>query len=179
MVKSAPGGYMLIMLMMVVFVLSIGLLVAVPVWQTQIQRENEEELIFRGRQYVEAVRVFTRKNPGRFPASFKELEENGFLRRAYPDPMTESGAWDIILQSESISASVPGGETGQTILIAPEAALDSLSNPRILGVVSTSTKKAFRVLNEKETYDAWLFYYGHDPENPPRIIRHGEKKDRP
>ena len=177
MVKPAPKGYMLIMLMMIVFVLSIGLLVAVPVWQTQIQRENEEELIFRGRQFVEAVRVFTRKNPGRFPSSFEELEENGFLRRVYPDPMTESGAWDVILQAESIS--MPGSGSGQTILIAPEAALDSLSNPRILGVVSTSTKKAFRVLNETETYDAWLFYYGYDPENPPRIIRHGETKDRP
>ena len=36
-------GYMLIILMMAVFVLSIGLLVTVPVWETQIQREKEEE----------------------------------------------------------------------------------------------------------------------------------------
>lgn len=168
---------MLIMLMMVVFLLSLGLLVAGPVWQTQVQREKEEELIFRGGQYVEAVRLFTRKNAGRFPADFEELEENRFLRRAYRDPMTESGAWDVILQTDGVS--MPGAtDTSQSILIAPESALKSLSNPRILGVVSTSTKKSFRLLNEKDTYDAWLFYYGYDPEKPPRIIRHGEKKDR-
>src|SRR4030042_1080692 len=54
-----PGrpGYVLIMLTMAVFVITLGLLVAVPVWQTELQREKEEELIFRGRQYAQAVMV--------------------------------------------------------------------------------------------------------------------------
>jgi Tfp pilus assembly protein PilE len=34
-------GYMVIMLMMAVFVITLGLLVAVPVWQTELQREKE------------------------------------------------------------------------------------------------------------------------------------------
>jgi Tfp pilus assembly protein PilE len=56
-------GYLVIMLMMAVFVLTLGLLIAVPVWQTELQREKEEELIFRGKQYAEAVRIFVQKNP--------------------------------------------------------------------------------------------------------------------
>lgn len=177
MVTPVKKGYMLIMLMMVVFVLSLGLMLAVPVWQTQVQREKEEELIFRGNQYAEAVRLFTRKNPGRFPSEFKELEDGNYVRRLFRDPMTESGEWNVILQSEDIS--VPAEGTGQSILIAPESALDSISNPRILGVVSPSEKSSVRILHGQDTYDAWLFFYGYDPENPPRIIRHGEKKDRP
>ncbi|MBM3303277.1 MAG: hypothetical protein FJY85_25445, partial [Deltaproteobacteria bacterium] len=51
-------GYVLLTLLLLLTVLSIGLMVAVPVWQTQIRREKEEELIFRGKQYVEAIRIF-------------------------------------------------------------------------------------------------------------------------
>ena len=63
-------GYTLLIVMFAIFLLTLGLMLAMPVWQTQIQRELEEELIFRGRQYVEAVRLFQIKNPGTFPASF-------------------------------------------------------------------------------------------------------------
>ena len=59
----ADAGYVLIILIMAVLVICLGLIVAVPVWQTEVQREKEEELIFRGRQYVEAVRLFSRRTP--------------------------------------------------------------------------------------------------------------------
>ena len=54
MVKKADSnsGYTLIILLFALTVLTLGLMVAFPVWQTQIQREKEEELIFRGNQYV-------------------------------------------------------------------------------------------------------------------------------
>jgi len=56
-------GYVLIILAMAVLVISLGLLVAVPVLQTEAQREKEEELIFRGRQYAEAVASSSRRIP--------------------------------------------------------------------------------------------------------------------
>jgi type II secretory pathway pseudopilin PulG len=90
-------GYTLLILIFAVSILSIGLLVAVPVWQTQIQREKEEELIFRGNQYVEAVRLFQLKKPGSFPSTLDELIEEKCLRRLYRDPMTSHGEWNIIL----------------------------------------------------------------------------------
>ena len=67
------SGYTLIILLFALTVLTLGLMVAVPVWETQIQREKEEELIFRGRQYVEAIRIFQMKYPGSFPKSLDEL----------------------------------------------------------------------------------------------------------
>ncbi|MGD0783589.1 MAG: type II secretion system protein, partial [Candidatus Aminicenantales bacterium] len=91
-------GYTFLIVLIMVTILAIGLLVAVPVWKTEVQREAEEELIFRGNQYVEAVRLFQAKNPGAFPKSIEELVKGRFLRRAFPDPMTVDGVWDIILQ---------------------------------------------------------------------------------
>ncbi len=174
MVKRGDRGYVLIILMMAVLVLSVGLMVAVPVLETELWREKEEELIFRGRQYVEAVRLFQMKNPGRFPASLRELLDGGFLRRPYPDPMTASGEWDVVLE--------PGGQAGaeagdaRQVLVAPLSALGSVRNPVVLGVVSSSTRSSIRLYEEQDRYDRWLFFYGHDPAKQPKIVRLGEKE---
>ena len=97
-------GYIILLLMFSVFVISIGLMVAVPVWQTQIQREKEEELIFRGKQYVEAVRLFQQKKPGAFPREFDELLEEKCIRQLYKDPMTEDGSWNVILLAPGLAS---------------------------------------------------------------------------
>jgi competence protein ComGC len=162
-------GYALIMLLLIVSVLSIGLMAALPVWQTQIQREKEEELIFRGRQVVEAVRLFQTKNPGRYPRSLQELYEKGFLRRLYKDPMTPSGEWNCIL----LPSSAGPGRSGslQQILLVPESALSSLSGPNLIGVASSSKRTSFKIYNQAQSYDLWLFYYGQDPRSQPEVIR--------
>jgi type II secretory pathway pseudopilin PulG len=174
MVKRGSRGYVLIILTMVVFILALGLTVAVPVLETELRREKEEELIFRGRQYVEAVRLYQAKNPGRFPTSLKELSDKGFLRKLYPDPMTASGEWDIVLD--------PGGQAGdeaggaRQVLVAPLAALGSVQNPIVLGVVSSSTKMSIRLYEDQDRYDRWLFYYGHDPASQPKIVHLGQEE---
>ncbi len=189
------AGYVLIMLLFVVTAMGIGLLVAVPVWQTQIQREREEELIFRGKQYVEAVRLFQVKKPGTFPKSLEELVEERCLRRPFRDPMTQEGDWNIILLPQGVPgalartrpAAAPGRrqqregqeEPGrsfavQSILVAPSSALPSIRNAQIIGVVSSSTQKSFRLYNDAESYDKWLFFYGQDPKQTPEIIYYGQ-----
>ncbi len=172
MVKRGRRGYVLIILMMAVFILAIGLMVAVPVLETELRREKEEELIFRGRQYVEAVRLYQAKNPGRFPTSLKELLDKGFLRKLYTDPMTSSGEWDIVLE--------PGGQAAaggtRQVLVAPLSALATVQNPIVMGVVSSSTKTSIRMYEDQDRYDKWLFYYGHDPATQPKIVRLGGKE---
>jgi type II secretory pathway pseudopilin PulG len=195
--ENRTSGYVLIMLLFVVTAMGIGLLVAVPVWQTQIQREKEEELIFRGKQYVEAVRVFQIKKPGTFPKTLEELVEEKCLRRPFKDPMSPDGDWNIILLPEGAG---PGGArrrrsggtpvrmeeasrqdrgqgqafAAQSILVAPQSALSSIRNVQILGVVSSSTKKSFRIYNDQESYDKWFFFYGQDSEQPPEIVYYGQ-----
>ena len=176
MVKRGDRGYVLIILMMVVFILAIALTVAVPVLETELRREKEEELLFRGQQYVEAVRLYQTKNPGRFPTSLKELLDKGFLRRLYPDPMTASGEWDVVLN--------PGGQAGaeaggtRQVLVAPLSALGSVQNPIVLGVVSSSTKTSIRLYEDQDRYDKWLFYYGHDPASQPKIVHLGGEEEK-
>lgn len=177
--SGRPSGYVFIMLLLLLTVMAIGLMVAYPVLKTQIQREKEEELIFRGNQYVEAIRLYQAKNPGRLPKSLKELYEKKFLRRLFPDPMVRGGDWDIILQSGG-GAPRPGAGRGgegspQEVIVAPAGAVASVNSPLIIGVVSSSTEKSIKVYNEQTTYDKWLFYLGQDPKKNPTIIYLGRK----
>lgn len=166
-------GYTLIILLFAIFIMGLGLMLAVPVLQTQIQREKEEELIFRGKQYVEAVRIFQMKYPGAFPKTLEDLQKERCIRQLYKDPMTNLGEWDLILQYTSTS---PGraGTSAHKVLIAPSNNLSSIDNPRILGVVSSSPKKSIKIYLGQQTYNKWLFYYGQDPNKMPEIIYYGE-----
>jgi len=171
-------GYVIIMLMMTVFAISIGFLVAVPAWQTEVKREKEEELIFRGRQYVEAVRLYVLKNPGRFPATLKELYDKNFIRKLYKDPMTESGEWNVILNASTAGVAGTAGTGGAAenqVYVVPERSLSSVRQAAVLGVVSSSRSPSVRVYNDQESYDRWLFYFGQDPQKLPKIIYYGEK----
>lgn len=154
------AGYSLVILMLATFVLAIGLLIAVPVWQTQIQREKEEELIFRGKQYAQAVRLYQSKNPGGYPKTLEELVRKRFLRRLYKDPMTKDGKWNVILQPQRPGSPDPSKDGGPSFQLVPQDNLSTISNPLIIGVASTSTKKSFRLYNGADTYDQWLFYSG-------------------
>jgi type II secretory pathway pseudopilin PulG len=196
-------GYTILLLMFMVFVMSIGLMIAVPVWQTQIQREKEEELIFRGKQYVEAIRIFQQKKPGTFPRDFDELIEEKCLRKLYADPMAPDGEWNLILSSDSPTSRrsprrqptrrTPTGtrasaqtspqtrRTGQgfsvqRVLIAPQGALSRIDFPRIIGVVSKSTQKSIKIYNDQDSYDKWLFFFGQDPKKMPEIVYYGQKE---
>lgn len=191
-------GYTILLLMFAVFVMSIGLMIAVPVWQTQIQREKEEELIFRGKQYVEAIRLFQRKRPGAFPKDFEELIEEKCLRKLFEDPMSPDGKWNLVLMSQGPlsrrtrqprraprdtrtgeqTARTSGGGIGsvQRVLIAPQAALSSIDNPQIIGVVSASTQESIKIYYDQKSYDKWLFFYGQDPAKMPEIIYYGQKE---
>jgi type II secretory pathway pseudopilin PulG len=165
-------GYALIMLMLAVFVISLSLLIAVPVWQTELQREKEEELIFRGKQYAEAVRLYVQKNPGHYPASLKELLDKKCIRRLYRDPFGPDGQWNVILTS---GRAPTGRETAQEVMIAPERVLPAIKGPQIIGVVSSSTSKSIKIYNDLDSHDKWLFFFGQDPKKPPKIVYYGEK----
>ena len=174
MVTSPRRGYVLIILLVAILIMSIGLTVALPDWKTELQREREAELIFRGRQYVEAIRVFQVKNPGRFPKTLDDLADERCIRKLYKDPMSPDGVWDVIL-NPGPSRQGRSGSAGQEVLVAPVSALGSIPNPVVLGVVSTSRESSVRLYEDQDTYDKWLFYLGHDPKTQPKITRLGRE----
>ena len=150
-------GYTILLLMFAVFVMSIGLMIAVPVWQTQIQREKEAELIFRGKQYVEAIRLFQRKRPGAFPKDFEELIEEKCLRKLFEDPMSSDGKWNLILMSQ-------GPISRRT------------RQPRRVSRGTRTTQESIKIYYDQKSYDKWLFFYGQDPKKMPEIVYYGQKE---
>ena len=87
--RSVESGYVLLILLLAVALLSIGFLSAVQKLEFQIKRDREEEMIHRGVQYSRAVRHFFKKT-GRYPTRIEELESTNnirFLRKRYKDPM--------------------------------------------------------------------------------------------
>lgn len=73
----------------------------------QGRRQREDELAWRGEQYVRAIRLYYRKF-GRFPRSVEDFSKNPgnlhFLRKEYKDPMNDTdGSWRYIYMG-------PGGQ---------------------------------------------------------------------
>jgi hypothetical protein len=89
------------MVMFLTSLLLVSAMVAAPYIRTERQREKEEEMIWRGKQYVRGIKLYYRKT-GRFPTSVDDLTKPKlgslrFMRQAYKDPMNkEDGAWRFI-----------------------------------------------------------------------------------
>jgi len=85
------------MFVVVIAIMSIAMGVAVQTASFQMQREREAELIFRGEQFIEAIRLYKIKY-GRYPMQLKEIYEAKprVLRKKWKDPITDSENWGII-----------------------------------------------------------------------------------
>ena len=83
-------GYVLLVMLLFVTLLSIGFLAMIERIDFQIKRDREEEFIHRGLEYSRAVRKYVKKF-GRYPNTVEELENTNnvrFLRKRYKDPIT-------------------------------------------------------------------------------------------
>jgi hypothetical protein len=69
-----------------------------------LKREREVEAVHRGRQYVRAIQLYSKKNGGQFPATLEALEKTNnqrYLRQRYVDPMTGKADWRLIHVGEA------------------------------------------------------------------------------
>jgi type II secretory pathway pseudopilin PulG len=86
----SDAGFSLAALIFFLTAISILLAVAVPAYQMQAKREMEEELIFRGEEYMRAIQKYQRRF-GVYPTTIDQLVSTNqlrFLRRPYKDPIT-------------------------------------------------------------------------------------------
>jgi type II secretory pathway pseudopilin PulG len=161
------GGYTLIVCVIAITLLSIAVATALPLVSGQIKREKEAELVFRGMQYAEAIRVFQRRF-GRPPATLDELMEvrPRSIRQLWKDPMTEDGKWVVLVsgvqpppqgQGQNPPPNpAPGGDT------AEENDLEGTQQPGapvgpIIGVRSRLDKEGMRTFFGANSYGAWRF----------------------
>src|ERR1044072_9929324 len=71
-------GYAMAVLLVSLSIMAIMLLVAMPVWKQTVQREKEEELVFRGKQYVHAIELYSRKYANTQPPNIDVLVQQRF-----------------------------------------------------------------------------------------------------
>ena len=95
------NGYALILVIFLTTLLLISVMAIAPSIRTEKQREKEQEMIWRGKQYVRGIKLYYRKN-GRFPTTIDDLTKPKvgslrFMRKAYTDPMNKAdGSWRFI-----------------------------------------------------------------------------------
>jgi type II secretory pathway pseudopilin PulG len=182
--KAGEAGYNMVILVVAVTILNIMVAVALPLMSTAIQRQKEEELVFRGFQYAEAIRTFNKKFQ-RYPVKLTELLETKprCIRQLWKDPMTKDGKWGLIFQNQGTPLTVqppggsppPNGPAGQqtTDLPAPgndqgqqDAGNGGADVPKngevvatgpIVGVYSKSPKTSHLIFYGHQRYDEWRF----------------------
>jgi type II secretory pathway pseudopilin PulG len=100
-------GLVLLALLLALALASIALLAGSEVWSAARQRAQEQELLFVGDQYRQAIqRYYFGAPPGTarvLPARFEDLLGDDryplpvrYLRRLYPDPITGSANWGVV-----------------------------------------------------------------------------------
>lgn len=145
---SKQDGYILFGIAVALIILGIFMGIAVPLWQKIMQREREQELIFRGYQYMQAIELYQRKFPGAYPPNLDILVDQKFLRKAYTDPMTEDGEWRFIRQLSpelQPGGQVPGQSSGITDLNRSQARTRSpgSATPGNAGAMRSATGDRF------------------------------------
>lgn len=121
-------GFTYIGLLFAIVLLGILMSVAGVVWDTEARREREQQLLFAGAQYQQAIASYHAlliNGQNQFPKSIDDLlEDHRFpmpvrhLRRRYFDPMTNSTEWgllktgDVIVGVYSLADGVPLKKSG-------------------------------------------------------------------
>ena len=147
--NARSHGYAMAALIVGIGILAVMLGVALPLWHTAVRREREAELVFRGEQYVQAIRLFQRRYAGTFPPNIDVLVQQRFLRRRYQDPITRGDFQPLYAEMGKVAASVRA--RGQ----APAPANPARGG--VIGVVSTSTDRSLRMYKGRGHYNEWTF----------------------
>ena len=122
--RSESGGFTYLGLLFVVAIMGLAMALAAQVWETNIRREKERELLFVGKQLRQAIGSYYVEMPDgvkRYPRRLQDLlQDNRFpgvkrhLRKLYRDPVTGSDEWGLVVSVEggiqgvySFSSGVP------------------------------------------------------------------------
>jgi type II secretory pathway pseudopilin PulG len=161
---STQQGFVYIALLIGLAIIGIGLGATSEVWTLTRQREKEQELLWVGNEFRQAITRFYLQSPPaarRFPLTMEELVEDvrtpdkpqHFLRRLYADPITNSTKWGEVR--------LPSGQ--------------------LVGVYSESTDTPLKTANfalrdktllDKERYSDWVFRSALPAANP--VLKAGE-----
>jgi len=97
------GGFTYLTILFVIAIMGVGLALAGEVWHTAAMREREAALLWTGEQYRRAIERYYLGGPRQYPRELADLLRDArkagvqrYLRRLYPDPITNSDDWGIV-----------------------------------------------------------------------------------
>lgn len=105
------NGFTYLAVLFAVAIIGAVLAATVVVWHQQVQRDKEQELLFIGHAYRDAIAAYYEKTPGtakQFPKKLEDLLEDKrqtqltrYLRKRYLDPMTASKEWGLVTGADA------------------------------------------------------------------------------
>lgn len=103
---SRAGGFSYFGLLAVIAIMGVMLVATGEVWHTVQRREKEQELLFVGNQFRQAINEYYEHTPGqerRYPENLEDLLKDPrhpatrrYLRKIYRDPVSGDGEWGLI-----------------------------------------------------------------------------------
>jgi type II secretory pathway pseudopilin PulG len=153
----ADAGFTYIGLLVAIVIIGAALAAVGQVWSTEVRREREVELLYRGDAIRAAIAAYMYGGARQYPMELQDLvqdqrapEIKRFLRRVYEDPMTGQADWTLIRGPD-------GG---------------------IMGVASTSKATPLKIrgfndwdesFKDATCYCDWQFIYVPQVRNAPRL----------
>ena len=103
--KTTIWGFTYIGVLAILAVMMIAIGAVVQIWHTQMQRENEQELLFVGNEFRDAIARYSQESGKGFPTSLQALLggdgdtklNKRYLRKMYRDPFTGATTWGLVL----------------------------------------------------------------------------------
>jgi type II secretory pathway pseudopilin PulG len=180
--SNRHAGYAMAALLVAMTIMALLFTVAMPVWKQASTREKEEELVFRGKQYVHAIGLFQRKFANAYPPNIDVLVEQRFLRKKFKDPITDDDFVPIAVGQGAPGTQQPGGQRGASVGPAAPGQTPTQPTPAstqpgrgrgpasgptppgqtaggISGVTSKSKAQSIRLYNGRGHYNEWAFVY--------------------
>ena len=123
--RRAQRGFTYLGLLFALALLGLALGAAGTVWSVARQRDREQQLLWTGAEIRRAIGHYYHSAPGglpAFPRSLQDLTDDNrgpvvvrHLRRAYRDPLTPDGEWELIRGSDGGLTGVASKAKGQPL----------------------------------------------------------------
>ncbi|ENX05677.1 hypothetical protein [Acinetobacter courvalinii] len=146
--SSSQRGITYLWMLFLVFLLSLGLGKSLEVFSLLEQRQKEQELLYVGKIYQEAIKQYylSGQETNKYPAHLQDLLKDSrylvtrrYIRQLYPDPLTNQDFSPII--------SAEGGICG--------VKSRSMKKP----IKTSFEENVFQNFNNAKSYQQWEFGY--------------------
>jgi hypothetical protein len=183
--RKGEQGHLMAGLIAAITIMLLFSTITFQAWEDVIRRDNEAEMIFRGKEIARGIMRYRKDHAGMGPLTLEQLAEPGpqgqyYMRRLYEDPLVKDGKWGLLYLGPGGNIIDPSAQLKQ-----PEQGLPALNagfdraapvgdqleqvgvsggnsggiGIPIAGVKTLCTDDPFRMFNGVLDYSQWQFTY--------------------